>query len=51
MVAAVQGITYTIGIELMLACDIVIAADDCRFSQLEVQRNLVATGGATIRMV
>jgi enoyl-CoA hydratase len=45
MVAAVQGITYTIGIELMLACDIVIAADDCTFSQLEVQRNLVATGG------
>jgi enoyl-CoA hydratase/carnithine racemase len=51
LVAAVQGITYTIGIELMLACDIVIAAEDCRFSQLEVQRNLMATGGATIRMV
>ena len=48
---AVQGITYTIGIELMLACDLVVAADDCRFSQLEVQRNLMATGGATVRMV
>ena len=51
MVAAVQGITYTIGIELMLACDIVIAAEDCRFSQLEVKRNIMAAGGATIRMV
>ena len=50
MVAAVQGITYTLGIELMLAADIVVAADDCRFSQLEVQRGIMATGGATLRM-
>ena len=38
LVAAVKGITYTLGIELMLAADIVIAASDCRFSQLEVKR-------------
>ena len=38
MVVAVKGITYTLGIELMLAADIVVAADDCRFSQLEVKR-------------
>ena len=50
MVTAVQGITYTIGIELMLATDIVVAAHDCRFSQLEVKRGIMATGGATIRM-
>lgn len=50
MVAAVQGITYTLGIELMLAADIVVAADDCRFSQLEVKRGIMATGGATLRM-
>ena len=50
MVVAVQGITYTLGIELMLAADIVVAADDCRFSQLEVQRGIMATGGATLRM-
>lgn len=51
VVAAVQGITFTIGIELMLATDIVVAASDCRFSQLEVKRGIMATGGATIRMV
>ena len=51
VVAAVQGITFTIGIELMLAADVVIAASDCRFSQLEVKRGIMATGGATIRMV
>ena len=31
---AVQGITYTIGIEMMLGADIVVAAADCRFRQL-----------------
>lgn len=50
LVAAVKGITYTLGIELMLAADIVVAADDCRFSQLEVKRGIMATGGATLRM-
>jgi enoyl-CoA hydratase/carnithine racemase len=50
MVVAVQGITFTLGIELMLAADVVIAADNCRFSQLEVKRGIMATGGATLRM-
>ena len=50
MVVAVKGITFTVGIELMLGADIVVAADDCRFSQLEVQRGIMATGGATLRM-
>ena len=51
MVAAVQGICFTLGIELMLACDIVIAADDCRFAQIEVKRGIMPTGGATMRFV
>ena len=34
----------------MLAADIVVAAQDCRFAQLEVKRNLMPTGGATIRI-
>ena len=50
MVVAVKGITFTVGIELMLAADIVVAATDCRFSQLEVKRGIMATGGATLRM-
>ena len=50
VVVAVKGITYTLGIELMLAADIVVTADDCRFSQLEVKRGIMATGGATLRM-
>ena len=50
LVAAVRGITYTLGIELMLAADIVVAGSDCRFAQLEVKRGIMATGGATIRI-
>ncbi len=50
MVVAVKGITYTLGMELMLAADIVVAADDCRFSQLEVKRAIMANCGATLRM-
>jgi enoyl-CoA hydratase/carnithine racemase len=48
VVVAVKGVTYTIGIE-MLAADIVVAADNCKFSQLEVKRGIMATGGATLR--
>lgn len=51
VVCAVEGICFTAGIELMLAADVVIAGKSTRFSQLEVKRGLVATGGATIRMV
>lgn len=51
LVTAVQGITFTAGIELMLAGDIVIAADDCRLAQLEPKRGLMATGGATYRFI
>ncbi|MFV0277465.1 MAG: crotonase/enoyl-CoA hydratase family protein [Parahaliea sp.] len=50
IVTAVQGITFTVGIELALAGDIVIAADNCRFSQMEPSRGIHATGGATFRI-
>ena len=51
VVCAVQGICFTIGIELMLAADVVVAADDCRFAQIEVKRGIMPTGGATMRFV
>jgi enoyl-CoA hydratase len=50
-VAAMQGICFTLACELMLASDIVVAASDCRFAQLEVQRGIMANHGATIRMI
>jgi enoyl-CoA hydratase/carnithine racemase len=51
MIAAVQGLCLTVTIELMLATDIVIAASDCRFGQIEVKRGIFANHGATLRMV
>jgi enoyl-CoA hydratase/carnithine racemase len=46
---AVQGIAFTLSIELALASDIVVAADDVRFGQLEVARGIMPFGGATFR--
>jgi enoyl-CoA hydratase/carnithine racemase len=49
VVMAVQGICLTLGIELMLASDVVVAADSTRFGQLEVSRGILPFGGATLR--
>ena len=49
IVTAVQGICFTIGIELMLAGDIVVAADDARFCQMEGKRGIAPLGGAHFR--
>jgi enoyl-CoA hydratase len=50
VVAAAQGRCLTLGIELLLAADIRIAASDTRFAQLEVLRGIFPFGGATIRL-
>lgn len=49
VVMAVQGIAFTLSIELALASDIVIASEDVRFRQLEIGRGIMPFGGATIR--
>src|SRR6266498_4171767 len=51
IVTAVQGIVFTIGIELMLAGDIVVAADDARFCQMEAKRGIAPLGGAHFRFL
>jgi enoyl-CoA hydratase/carnithine racemase len=49
IVTAVQGICFTIGIELMLSGDIVVAASDSRFCQMESKRGIAPLGGAHFR--
>jgi enoyl-CoA hydratase/carnithine racemase len=49
VVMAVSGIAFTLSIELALACDVVIAANDVRFRQLEIARGIIPFGGATFR--
>ena len=50
IVMAVQGWCLTIGLELLLATDIRIAADNARFAQIEPKRGIYAIGGATVRL-
>lgn len=50
VVLAVQGSCLTLGVELALASDVVVAAAGTRFAQLEVSRGIMAFGGATLRL-
>jgi enoyl-CoA hydratase len=50
VVAAAQGRCLTLGIELLLAADIRVAAADTGFAQIEVLRGIYPFGGATIRL-
>ena len=50
LVMAVSGYCLTIGIELLLAADVRVAAEDTRFGQIEVNRGIFPFGGATIRL-
>jgi enoyl-CoA hydratase len=49
VVLAVQGTCLTLGVELALASDIVVAAAGTRFGQVEVSRGILPFGGATLR--
>jgi enoyl-CoA hydratase len=49
VVAAAQGWVMTLGIELLLAADVRVAAADARFAQIEVRRGIYPFGGATVR--
>ena len=51
VIAAIQGLCYTAGIELMLNADVVVAADNAQFTQIEVLRGIMPFGGATVRFV
>ena len=50
VVMAIQGTCFTLGVELALASDVVIAHSDSVFAQLEVARGILPFGGATTRM-
>jgi enoyl-CoA hydratase/carnithine racemase len=49
VVIAARGLCFTLGIELILAADICIAASDTRFAQIEIKRGIFPFGGATFR--
>jgi enoyl-CoA hydratase/carnithine racemase len=49
LITVVHGWCLTIGIELMLASDIRIAASDTKLGQIEIKRGILPFGGATLR--
>jgi enoyl-CoA hydratase/carnithine racemase len=51
VVCAMQGICFTIAMELALAADVVFAADNCRFAQMEVQRGIMPGYGGSFRLI
>ena len=50
VVMATRGTCFTLGVELALASEVVIAASDSKFAQLEVSRAILPFGGGTIRL-
>src|SRR4051812_49997059 len=48
LIGAVEGWALAGGFELLLACDLVVAAEDARFGVPVVKRSLVAAGGAAL---
>lgn len=50
LIAAVNGSALAGGFEMMISCDMVVAADHANFGIPEVKRGLIAGGGGLIRL-
>jgi enoyl-CoA hydratase len=50
LIAAIEGFAVAGGLEVALACDLIVAARDARLGIPEVKRSLVAAGGALLRL-
>jgi crotonobetainyl-CoA hydratase len=50
LIAAVNGLAYGGGLEILLACDLVVASENARFALPEVKRGLMAAAGGLVRL-
>jgi enoyl-CoA hydratase/carnithine racemase len=50
LIAAIEGFAVAGGLEVALACDLIVAARGARMGIPEVKRSLVAAGGALLRL-
>jgi enoyl-CoA hydratase len=50
LIAAIEGFAVAGGLEVALACDLIVAAREAKLGIPEVKRSLVAAGGALLRL-
>ncbi len=50
LIAAIEGFALAGGMEIALACDLIVAAEGAKMGIPEVKRSLVAAGGALLRL-
>ncbi|HEX3801788.1 MAG TPA: crotonase/enoyl-CoA hydratase family protein [Solirubrobacteraceae bacterium] len=50
LIAAIEGFAVAGGLEIALACDLIVAAKDAKLGIPEVKRSLVAAGGGLLRL-
>ncbi|MFS0884059.1 crotonase/enoyl-CoA hydratase family protein [Aeromicrobium sp. 179-A 4D2 NHS] len=50
VIAAIEGFAVAGGLEMALACDLIVAASDAKLGLPEVKRSLIAAGGGLLRL-
>lgn len=50
LIAAIEGFAVAGGLEMALACDLIVAARDAKLGLPEVKRSLIAAGGGLLRL-
>jgi enoyl-CoA hydratase len=50
LIAAVEGFALAGGLEVMISCDLIVAADNAKFGIPEVKRGLAAAAGGLVRL-
>jgi len=50
VISAVKGINLTAGLEMSMCCDIIVAADNAKFGQIETKYGIIPGAGGTQRL-
>ncbi|MHA1907870.1 MAG: enoyl-CoA hydratase/isomerase family protein [Candidatus Thorarchaeota archaeon] len=51
VISAAKGLTLTAALELSICCDMIVAADNARFGQIETKYGIIPGGGGTQRLI